>query len=1348
MAHIYIFDKDDNFLKILSEDEFNNDEHKRQLNGSWTFRFEVSIGYANDLLKGHKIGFYDRENEFRLFTIAEVPEATYHEDILDVYCTNDYFDLVDGIVEDKRIREGSAREALAKVLDGTKFEIGEVADLGLRTINFYDISRMEALQNIVKTYGGEIDYRIELNNSKTGIARRIIDLKARLGSDTGLRYTFDSNLKAVKRTDVSEGHFTVLYGRGKGIESGDGYSNKIKFTDIEWNTPLNPIDKPLGQSYIEDEEAIAKWGRIEGIYENSDIEDPEELLQETYKVLQQVKIPTLSYEVSAEDLSNQNGYEHFKTTIGDSVILLDEDYNLNLESRIVEITESIKSVEAEQSLILGYIQPSFTDSSGNSQITAPSFIESGTGDIEVDDTNFPNTLPQTPILKAKGLFSSVMLEWTFESKTYYNYEIYASEIQHFNPDSSNLIFRGKASSLLHEVKPSETWYYRARAINTHGEVTEMSDEVSATAFKISDATEYFEDVAIKEALIDTLSLDRGWFGQLKGQFMDVKNLVVTDGNNVRTMYVDDFGRVHMNVSELKINSKDVLNQEQTETLIEAKAGEISLEVAKKEIDIARGEITDKIAQINIDVDSIANEVSSIQDSSFGGNNFIANGNFSNGTSHWEATKYNGPGIFEFAVFNEDNSNSWCLNNKKIGWCSAEDLPIEESVIGEWALCQEFDTVIGQTYTVSYFISGHRSSKSVVIRNGLGALWDDISEQKWYGHLNGGKADSGWKWDSITFVAQHTKSVVWFRMHGRIAEYDDVNSMYLWIADVCCVEGKMASKWIPNIDEYYNRTEANTLIQQTADGINETLNKTIEISKSEAINQANLTTDNKLQSYPTKTEMNIEIDKRANGIVSTVKKIEKSLVTDNLLMEGDFSNNLHSWRYYDQGYPISCEAQNSSDWIMPAKVALHLNASYHPAGVDSGITQTFYTKWYTNYTITGYIASHRAEGMVILKDDAGNWLTFDKTNPDQDDYTGGSDIARWRRVKFTYYSGERGQMQLCLALAKSNENGHVWFHDFMITEGDDELCWKPSARETRTQISQLNDKIETKASIDNMWAYIQQNPYAVMTAINNGRGINGISIDENGLSVFRNNIISMMLNDGKTQLYNPYSGTYMGYFGTEDNDLRVQLTGASTFSVRGGYNDVRMLDLDFNHGHAYGNSTMRICGDVLFQHRDNPNATGVNGLGLGNDDRADMYGHHNIFLLCHNSFGIADNNGYTNMFADARRGRWIMKGGLYQNTESPPSAYILSIDEEHPFFCGKTKMNIVDSILNLETTIKVDNEDDLTMMILPNDDDLVMTDIGNQKHIDQSSIIAGLVETVKLLNNRMLELESELNKRGR
>ena len=535
---------------------------------------------------------------------------------------------------------------------------------------------------------------------------------------------------------------------------------------------------------------------------------------------------------------------------------------------------------------------------------------------------------------------------------------------------------------------------------------------------------------------------------------------------------------------------------------------------------------------------------------------------------------------------------------------------------------------------------------------------------------------------------------------------------------------------------------------TDSAIISTVQNTINTAKTEAINSANSNTANQLKNYSTTSQMNSAINQKADSITSEVVKIENSMAIDNLLANGNFTNNLNNWQYSDYGSPVNYSLSANTDWTMIGKTALLLTQSWHPQGYDSGFTQEIEVKPNTDYTFTGYIASHRAEGLIIIKDEAGNWLTFDKTDADYDQYTGGANIANWKRIRVVYYSGNRTKLRLHLALGKSNDNGHVWFHDFMVTEGETDLCWKPSERETRTQISQLNDKIETKASIDNMWSYIQQNPYAVMTAINNGRGINGISIDENGLSVFRNNIISMMLNDGKTQLYNPYSGTYMGYFGTEDNDLRVQLTGASTFSVRGGYNDVRMLDLDFNHGHAYGNSTMRICGDVLFQHRDNPNATGVNGLGLGNDDRADMYGHHNIFLLCHNSFGIADNNGLTNGFYDARRGRWVIKGGLYQNTESPPSAYILSIDEEHPFFCGKTKMNIVDSILNLETTIKVDNEDDLTMMILPNDDDLVMTDIGNQKHIDQSSIIAGLVETVKSLNNRMLELESELNKRGR
>lgn len=552
MAHLYVFNQHEQLLMILSEEEFESDEHKRQLNGSWTFTFTTESKYASVLLKSHKVAFYDREGNFRLFVISEVPTLTYHDDRIEVYSVNDYFRLSNQIVEDKRLRDGTAREALSKVLEGSEYLIGEVADLGSQTISFYDVTRMEGLESIVEAYGGEIDFRIELDEEKRCISKKYIDLKARLGTDTGLRFTFDSNLEEIKRSDASEGHFTVLYGRGKGVESGDGYSRKIKFTNIEWTSPTNPVNKPMGQSFIEDQEAITKWGRIEGIYENSNIEDPEELLRATYEALQQVKNPVISYEVKATDLSHQNGYEHFKITLGDSVILLDEPYQLSLESRIVEISESIKDDEMEQYLTLGSVQSSLTDSMGNAQITTPS--EGTNDDIEIGDSSFPNELPTVPQLRVEGLFSAIVLEWTYENKSYYEYEVYASPLENFNPDSSNLIFRGKASSFLHQVKPKETWYYRVRAINTHGRTTDFSSQAQASTLKIEDGTDYFEKAAIADALIGELRLDRGWVGKLKGDQIDARKLSVTDGNGKKTVDIDSFGNISLDVLKLMIKT--------------------------------------------------------------------------------------------------------------------------------------------------------------------------------------------------------------------------------------------------------------------------------------------------------------------------------------------------------------------------------------------------------------------------------------------------------------------------------------------------------------------------------------------------------------------------------------------------------------------------------------------------------------------------------------------------------------------------------------------------------------------------------------------------------------------------
>ncbi|MCU7192754.1 hypothetical protein, partial [Turicibacter sanguinis] len=243
---------------------------------------------------------------------------------------------------------------------------------------------------------------------------------------------------------------------------------------------------------------------------------------------------------------------------------------------------------------------------------------------------------------------------------------------------------------------------------------------------------------------------------------------------------------------------------------------------------------------------------------------------------------------------------------------------------------------------------------------------------------------------------------------------------------------------------------------TDSAIISTVQNTINTAKTEAINSANSNTANQLKNYSTTSQMNSAINQKADSITSEVVKIENSMAIDNLLANGNFTNNLNNWQYSDYGSPVNYSLSANTDWTMIGKTALLLTQSWHPQGYDSGFTQEIEVKPNTDYTFTGYIASHRAEGLIIIKDEAGNWLTFDKTDADYDQYTGGANIANWKRIRVVYYSGNRTKLRLHLALGKSNDNGHVWFHDFMVTEGETDLCWKPSERETRTQISQLND----------------------------------------------------------------------------------------------------------------------------------------------------------------------------------------------------------------------------------------------------------------------------------------------------
>ena len=175
--------------------------------------------------------------------------------------------------------------------------------------------------------------------------------------------------------------------------------------------------------------------------------------------------------------------------------------------------------------------------------------------------DFPDTLPSKPVLKGKCIgFNSVDLTWSYENKVYYTYEVHASQTSGFTPSSSNIIFEGQGSAFLHNVSPGQTWYYKARAINTHGRATAYSDQITVRTTKIDDLSNYVNDAAIGNALIGELSFDRAWAGTLKGHYIDAKNLSVTNGNGKKTLDIDSYGNVSLDVNELKIRAHSVATE--------------------------------------------------------------------------------------------------------------------------------------------------------------------------------------------------------------------------------------------------------------------------------------------------------------------------------------------------------------------------------------------------------------------------------------------------------------------------------------------------------------------------------------------------------------------------------------------------------------------------------------------------------------------------------------------------------------------------------------------------------------------------------------------------------------------
>ncbi|MFH0070689.1 phage tail protein [Peribacillus sp. NPDC056705] len=526
MSDLFIFDPHDNLVAILSNGgeetcPFWSAPFKELLNQGTTFEFTAAGNHEDSqhIVSENQVAFMDKDGLFRLFTIKE-PERTDGEDgpIITAICEAAMLELNDEVIEDVRPYNVTLKTAITKALEGVRWKVGEVAELGLNSTNYYYITPTEAITECINTWGGELRDRVEIEGNR--ITGRFIDVLPRRGEDIGKRWEIDKDILSITER-VQSYPKTALYGRGSSLEIEDeegeatgGFTRKITFADIEWKVKDgDPVDKPKGQKWVGDSEALTVFGREnadgtlrhrKGIFESGEQEDPAALLQETWEALQEQKHPLRNFEMSIFLLENIIEYEHEKVRLGDTTVALDYSFAkpIEVEERVISFEYDVSDPNNSGVVELGNFIDLYSDDARLDQIESELNDNKGLwnngGKKPITDDRIENVTPSQPKnVMASGLFQHVQVEWDFVNTiSIANYEVYASQIQGFTPDISNLVFRGKTSIYSHQASNNQQWYFRVRAVNTHGVAGPFSEEAMAqTARIISDDILFGPDIA-------------------------------------------------------------------------------------------------------------------------------------------------------------------------------------------------------------------------------------------------------------------------------------------------------------------------------------------------------------------------------------------------------------------------------------------------------------------------------------------------------------------------------------------------------------------------------------------------------------------------------------------------------------------------------------------------------------------------------------------------------------------------------------------------------------------------------------------------------------------------------------
>lgn len=325
----------------------------REIKGFSQLEFETDIDISN----GKRVIFLDMEgiwNEYIIFDIETIHDS--NGVVYNVYCEDSTSELINVIHPDKTYEDCTPKAALSRVIGATRFKEGFVDDGPSLTFSERSTNAKESLLLIAERYGMEINVRTIVENNQ--IVGRYIDMVYNAGQDNGKRFAYKKDLVSVKKHIDNSQLLTLLYVHGAYKNPEDGEEGKTVRIDIRG---VN------GTNYITNEEARLKYGlgpekkHITGSITYDSVEDPYELLRLGQKELAMRSQPKITYELEVVDLYKLLGLGHEKTSLGDLVIVSDEEIGELIRTRVIKIEDNPLSNKNESKITLGDVEHNWED---------------------------------------------------------------------------------------------------------------------------------------------------------------------------------------------------------------------------------------------------------------------------------------------------------------------------------------------------------------------------------------------------------------------------------------------------------------------------------------------------------------------------------------------------------------------------------------------------------------------------------------------------------------------------------------------------------------------------------------------------------------------------------------------------------------------------------------------------------------------------------------------------------------------------------------------------------------------------------------------------------------------------